>query len=65
MSEVKEVQFDGPCPFLTCGEKGPHSHPVCPECGAVRYGNLFCETCRQNRSLIDAEINVSMETAGE
>lgn len=40
------VEFDGICPFLTCNEQGPHSHPVCSECGAVRYGNpLYCRTC--------------------
>lgn len=37
---------DGPCPFLTCLETGPHEHAVCPTCGAVRYGNPFyCQTC--------------------
>jgi len=36
----------GWCPFLTCLETGPHEHPVCPECEAVRYGNpFFCATC--------------------
>ena len=36
----------GPCPFLTCLIPGPHTHAVCPDCGAVRYGNpLFCRTC--------------------
>lgn len=37
--------FDGPCPFLTCDDTGWHAHPACPDCGAVRYGNLFCRTC--------------------
>jgi len=49
--EVKReegIHFDGPCPFLTCFEEGPHSHPVCPKCGAVRYGNLYCEECRSH-----------------
>lgn len=41
-----ELRFEGPCPFLTCRETGPHSHPVCPNCGAVRFGNLVCPTCR-------------------
>lgn len=39
------VEIDGYCPFLTCLKTGPHTHPVCPACGAVRYGNLFCTTC--------------------
>jgi len=44
------VHFDGPCPFLLCLATGPHSHPVCPECGAIRYGNLFCGICRAYRA---------------
>ena len=43
---VETVWFDGPCPFLLCLQAEGHSHPVCPACGAVRYGNLSCETCR-------------------
>lgn len=44
----KKMHFFGPCPFLTCQETAPHDHDICPECGAVRYGNLFCNTCRQH-----------------
>lgn len=33
------------CPFLTCLSDGPHCHLSCKDCGAVRYGNLFCSTC--------------------
>lgn len=40
---------DGPCPFLLCQEQATHAHPVCPSCGAVRYGNLFCRTCNVER----------------
>lgn len=40
------VWFDGPCLFLTCLEEGGHSHPVCPTCRALRFGNLACPTCR-------------------
>jgi hypothetical protein len=47
--KTPSVNLDGPCPFLTCLAPGPHSHPICPECGAVRFGNLFCPTCRANR----------------
>ena len=48
MKKVKKyVPFDGPCPFLMCLETGPHVHPVCPECGSVRYGNMFCKECRK------------------
>ncbi len=45
--QAKTVDFDGPCPFLTCLNSEPHSHDVCPECGAVRYGNFFCDFCRK------------------
>lgn len=45
-----EVVIPGSCPFLTCLVGQPHAHPVCPDCGAVRYGNAFCETCRDLRT---------------
>lgn len=35
------------CPFLTCLKEGPHDHTICPECGAVRHGNLYCPTCQE------------------
>jgi hypothetical protein len=44
----ESVRFDGPCPFLTCLQTEPHDHPVCPDCGAVRWGNAYCETCRSH-----------------
>jgi uncharacterized OB-fold protein len=47
----KTLDFDGPCPFLSCVEDGPHEHPVCEKCGAVRYGNMFCERCREEWKL--------------
>lgn len=37
------------CPFLLCLVAEPHTHPACPDCGAVRYGNLHCATCRDLR----------------
>jgi hypothetical protein len=42
------VLLDGPCPFLTCLETGPHGHDVCPDCRAVKFGNMFCVTCRSH-----------------
>ncbi|MFA5186475.1 MAG: hypothetical protein WC551_08370 [Patescibacteria group bacterium] len=42
-----EMRFEGPCPFLFCQETGPHSHPVCPQCGGVNFGNIFCPTCQE------------------
>jgi hypothetical protein len=47
MTKPKTIHFDGPCPFLTCLEPGPHDHEVCPTCQTVRYGNLYCNTCRE------------------
>lgn len=47
MSEVKTIEFDGPCPFVTCLKTEKHSHPICPVCGAVRFGNLSCSECRK------------------
>ena len=55
------IHFDGPCPFLLCLADCPHDHPVCPVCGAVAYGNIFCEECRGNvdihRELAIIELN--------
>lgn len=47
MSEAKTIEFDGPCPFATCLKTEKHSHPICPECGAVRFGNLSCGECKK------------------
>lgn len=43
---IDNVELPGPCPFLLCVQTGPHSHSICPECGAVRHGNIGCKTCR-------------------
>lgn len=40
-----EWTTDGYCPYLLCLLLVPHAHPVCPDCGAVRYGNITCATC--------------------
>lgn len=37
------------CPFLLCVISAPHTHPSCPDCGAVRYGNISCATCQELR----------------
>lgn len=39
---------DGPCPLLTCLETGLHDHPVCPECGALDFGNFHCQECKKH-----------------
>jgi len=45
---LKYVEFEGPCPFVMCFADGKHRHPVCPKCGAVGFGNLYCEECQRN-----------------
>ena len=47
---AKTMRFEGPCPFLMCDIPTSHEHPVCEECGAVRYGNVFCKTCQRMRN---------------
>ena len=54
-SQIKKVEFDGPCPFLTCLKTGPHSHSVCPECGAVRHGKPSCPECRKHTGKIERD----------
>lgn len=53
--KLNHMHFDGPCPFLLCTKEGPHLHAICPECGAVRHGNIFCKTCRENREAVRKE----------
>jgi hypothetical protein len=43
---AKTITMTKWCPFLLCLKPVPHDHEICPECGAVRYGNLFCGTCQ-------------------
>lgn len=45
--QIRYMMIDGPCPLLLCLETEPHSHPICPDCGAVKFGNIFCVTCRE------------------
>lgn len=53
---TETAHFPGSCPYLLCLETGPHDHPVCPDCGAVRYGNIFCITCRQHWQHTDLDL---------
>jgi hypothetical protein len=46
---MSDQHFGDTCPFLLCKREGPHTHSVCPVCGAVRYGNAFCEECKRVR----------------
>jgi hypothetical protein len=63
---TNKTLFDGPCPFLTCLKITKHSHPVCPKCGAVRYGNMFCDICKANRHKEETEYmkDVAKEVLG-
>ena len=45
------VMTGATCPFLGCLVVPPHTHPECPDCGAVRYGNMSCSTCAGVRSV--------------
>lgn len=60
-STHRQLWLDGPCPMLLCLNTGRHAHPICPECEAVDYGNLFCATCRRFRPLVNRSID---ETIG-
>jgi hypothetical protein len=44
--DIEVCHIEGYCPFFCCVKTEPHDHSICPECGAVRHGNMFCETCR-------------------
>ena len=46
----REIRFGGRCPYLMCLLVVPHAHPVCPSCGAVRYGNPSCRKCLRLRA---------------
>lgn len=63
MTQVKTMHFDGPCPYLFCQETGPHDHPICPDCGAVRCGNIFCPTCRRLWMDIGPELQQAIKEA--
>jgi hypothetical protein len=63
MNKSKRIFFKGPCPFLLCIKTKPHSHPVCPECRSVRYGNLYCPTCKKfGHRIRIREINLIKKT---
>jgi hypothetical protein len=47
---VTAVMDGRSCPFALCLVAERHTHPACPDCGAVRYGNACCDTCRQLRA---------------
>ena len=60
---MSTIRFEGPCPFLTCLETNPHEHEICPDCGAVRYGNLYCATCREHWPEELSEFKAQLEEA--
>ncbi len=59
------MEFDGPCPLLLCLATGKHKHPICPKCGGVGYGNLFCEECRNKVDIQKAISIIQFEKEGE
>ena len=63
--KIETMKVDGPCPFLLCLETGPHEHPICPECGAVRFGNLFCPRCRKEHKIVIPGIETTSDDASE
>ena len=60
ISTPSAIFIDGPCPFLTCLEACPHGHDICPDCGAVRFGNAFCATCVQSWTEVSEETRTEM-----
>lgn len=46
--EIEYFEIDGTCPLLLCLAEGRHKHPICPKCGAVGFGNISCDVCKQN-----------------
>lgn len=59
------VFIDGPCPFLTCLDTGPHGHDVCPDCSAVRFGNMCCATCVRSCDRLSEETRAQLLAAIE
>ncbi|GGM52571.1 hypothetical protein ACFFX1_55500 [Dactylosporangium sucinum] len=55
ISTASAVFVDGPCPFLTCLDTGPHGHDICPDCEAVGFGNAFFGTCVRSWKWISDE----------
>lgn len=60
------IHFDGVCPLLLCFATGPHDHQICPKCGAVAYGNIYCDECKRkvdiHRELAIIELQTRKET---
>lgn len=59
------MDFDGQCPFLACVEDEPHKHAICPNCGAVRFGNLYCYACREYHEAVREELALEKMRARE
>ena len=65
MRTQETYHAEGPCPFLLCNMTTPHDHPICPDCGAVRYGSLECPTCQRERAKYEAEGDFAVVVKGE
>ena len=63
---IKLAWFDGPTPLLTDLETELHFLPVCPECEAVQFGNMFCDTCRsEGKKYLNIKLGKLCEGTGE
>jgi hypothetical protein len=64
---IEYLDIDGPCPFAFCTEIGPHSHPICPSCDAVGFGNISCKVCQsaQRKYLKGEIVPACVEKRGE
>ena len=43
------------CPIIWCPLADAHEHKVCPGCGALEYGNVFCTACKKYWQELGAE----------
>lgn len=65
ISTPDAVILDGPCMFLFCLDDGPHGHDICPDCGAVRFGNASCATCVKTWHFVNEDDRATMLAAIE
>ena len=43
---IHVMHYTEACCLARCHARGPHDHAICPRCGAVDFGNAYCQTCR-------------------
>ena len=61
---VETWHCDGWCPFLLCLQTEAHDHPICPDCGAMRFGALDCPTCRLYYDLREVAFQAAYQAEG-